>query len=59
MDNVLTATGMPFEEEAVATIMKDILSGLVIMHERNFVHRDLKPENILMNIDYNGGRPRY
>ena len=31
--------------------MKDILSGLNVMHEKNFVHRDLKPENILINTE--------
>jgi len=30
--------------------MKDILSGLCKIHERNFIHRDLKPENILLNV---------
>jgi serine/threonine protein kinase len=34
--------------------MKDILSGLNLMHEKNFVHRDLKPENILINIENHG-----
>jgi serine/threonine protein kinase len=30
--------------------MRDILSGLCKIHERNFIHRDLKPENILINV---------
>jgi serine/threonine protein kinase len=29
--------------------MKDILSGLCMIHEKNYIHRDLKPENILLN----------
>lgn len=33
--------------------MKDIMSGLLMIHEKNYIHRDLKPENILLNlIDY-------
>ena len=29
--------------------MNDILSGLCMIHEKNYIHRDLKPENILLN----------
>lgn len=35
--------------------MRDILSGLCLIHEKNFIHRDLKPENILLNIRNEGG----
>ena len=41
-------------EETASQLMKDILSGLSLMHEKNFVHRDLKPENILINIEESG-----
>jgi serine/threonine-protein kinase Chk2 len=30
--------------------MKDILSGLSFIHDKNFIHRDLKPENILLHL---------
>lgn len=38
------------DDVTVASIMKDILSGLSVIHEKNFIHRDLKPDNILLNI---------
>lgn len=31
--------------------MRNILNGLCLMHEKNFIHRDLKPDNILLNIE--------
>ena len=37
----------PFTENAAASIMYQILSGLIHIHGCGFVHRDLKPENIL------------
>ena len=30
-------------------ILKQILSGLIYLHERQIAHRDIKPENILIN----------
>jgi serine/threonine protein kinase len=38
------------DEETTSSLMKDILSGLCKIHERNYIHRDLKPENILLNV---------
>lgn len=38
------------DECTVASIMKNILSGLSVIHEKNYIHRDLKPDNILLNI---------
>lgn len=35
-------------ERTIATIMKQILSGVKYMHQKHIVHRDLKPENIVM-----------
>lgn len=29
--------------------MKNILNGVVEMHDKGVMHRDLKPENILIN----------
>jgi calcium-dependent protein kinase len=36
-----------FTEKDAAKLMKQILSCLAYLHQRNIVHRDLKPENIL------------
>lgn len=49
------------DDETTSSIMRDILSGLCQMHEKNFIHRDLKPDNILLNIlnDPKSGRPIY
>jgi serine/threonine protein kinase len=36
--------------------MKDILSGLSFIHDKNFIHRDLKPENILLHLKLNNAQ---
>lgn len=41
----------PLSEGDASSIMKNILSGLHFMHEKNYMHRDLKPDNILLNIE--------
>jgi serine/threonine protein kinase len=42
--------GRLFEEEAM-TILKDIVSGCKLFHEKGVVHIDFKPTNILMRTD--------
>ena len=34
--------------ELIQTIIRDILSGLAYLDERDIMHRDLKPENIIL-----------
>ena len=36
-----------YSEKMVATIFKQIVSGITYCHENNICHRDLKPENII------------
>jgi calcium-dependent protein kinase len=36
-----------FSEIEVASFMKQILSALQYIHEKNIVHRDIKPDNML------------
>lgn len=40
---------LPFSEEEVACLMRNILSVVKYMHSQNILHRDLKPGN-RMNI---------
>ncbi len=38
----------PLSEKDVKTVVKNILKGVLYIHERGYMHRDLKPENILL-----------
>lgn len=38
--------------DIIRKITKDIIEGLIYLHEHKIIHRDLKPENILMSFDY-------
>jgi len=38
-----------FGEEALVEVLRDVSSGLAVLHGRNFVHLDIKPDNILVS----------
>lgn len=38
-----------FKHETVQLIMKQLLSGVSIMHDNMIIHRDLKPENLIFS----------
>jgi len=47
------AKGEPFSVEETITILKDVASGLAVLHDQRnpIVHRDLKPSNILFDAE--------
>jgi len=44
---------MPFTEEIVQYLTKQIVEALVYIHGINIIHRDLKSENIMVHFDNN------
>ena len=36
---------------AVVRIMKSILSGLMVLHDKGYIHRDIDPSNVMITID--------
>jgi len=43
--------GSFFEMSKIRSMVSQILTGLVFVHDKGIVHRDLKPENILITKD--------
>ena len=37
--------------EAIIYIMKNVLAGIMSLHEKGFIHRDIDPSNIMVTID--------
>lgn len=45
----LTSVFGKLPEQTAVIYLKQILDGLVYLHELNVIHRDIKPQNILLN----------
>ena len=43
--------GVPFSEEIVQYLMKQIIDGIRYIHNKNIIHRDLKLDNILVKFN--------
>lgn len=37
--------------EAIVQIMKNVMSGIMALHEKGFIHRDIDPSNVMVTID--------
>ncbi|KAJ3118159.1 hypothetical protein HK100_000663 [Physocladia obscura] len=42
-----------FEEPVVATVLREVLSALVYLHENHMIHNDLRADNILLDMKGN------
>jgi cell division cycle 2-like protein len=49
LHGVMQKRWSPFHETDVKSFMKQLLSGVKYLHDRNILHRDLKPSNILVH----------
>lgn len=38
-----------FTQEGLVEVLREVSSGLAVLHSRNFVHLDIKPDNILVS----------
>ena len=49
--DLMLATNRLYSEIEVATIIKMVLQGLIIIHDKKLIHRDIKGANILLSED--------
>lgn len=43
----LVSKSTKYSEYYIASIMKELMGGLVYLHSNNIIHRDIKPQNIV------------
>ena len=49
INDLMLAVDRTYTEIEIATIIKMVLKGLTIIHEKNLIHRDVKGANILLS----------
>ena len=47
--DLMLAMDRTYTEVEIATIIKMVLNGLILIHEKNLIHRDIKGANILLS----------
>eukprot|EP00005_Dracoamoeba_jomungandri_P001028 CAMPEP_0174255894 /NCGR_PEP_ID=MMETSP0439-20130205/5176_1 /TAXON_ID=0 /ORGANISM="Stereomyxa ramosa, Strain Chinc5" /LENGTH=659 /DNA_ID=CAMNT_0015338267 /DNA_START=187 /DNA_END=2166 /DNA_ORIENTATION=- len=47
--DVIRCNRIPLNEEQIGVVIKDVLKGLIYLHQMEVVHRDIKCGNILIN----------
>ena len=51
LPDLIADTGGPLAESVVATVLRDVASGLKHLHSMQLVHLDIKPANILISTN--------
>ncbi len=51
LENYQLRYGEPFSQEIVQYLMKQIIDGLSIIHDDNYIHEDINLNSILVNFD--------
>jgi serine/threonine protein kinase len=51
LDNYIKTYKKPFDEKLVQYLMKQIVSGIKYLHDKNIVHRNISLPNIVLDLD--------